>query len=151
MVKKSKMPTRDEFVKASDGKTVKESAALYGVSTSTIQIWRARLRVRDTNRSHPLTERELLGAGAGRRTDAEVAATLGTPASRVGYWRRVYGIPGNPKVWRKLERMSESSGVLTVRLYSHERRELKDRSEQAGLSVSEYVRGVLFGDGGTDE
>lgn len=151
---KSKMPTRDELLRVSDDRTIAEVAAIYGVTTATVSIWRSRLRVATKNKARRprLTEQELLRAGAGRRPDNEVAATLGVSRPKVIYWRQAYGIPGNAQVWRMRERWAkEAAEVLTVRLYQHERQALKERSKQAGVSVSDLVRRVLFGDGGTDE
>ena len=145
MGKKSKMPTRDEFLAAVAGKTVSEQAALYGVSTATISIWRARLRVQRERRRRP-ARHELIEAGAGRMSDRDLARALGVSVQRARYWREQYGIPAAASRERSLQRPGEVSGALTIRLYRHERQELKERSEQAGVSVSAFVRAALFGE-----
>jgi len=156
-----KEPDRDAFLDACSRMTHKELQSHYGVSSGTIAIWKARLRVPRTGRSHAPSKEALLAAGAGDLTDTEVGNYFGVSHTAVYYWRRLHGIPSRrqriaeerkSKANRsKLRRRPARKETVAVRLNKYEIQELKDRSEQAGVSVSDLVRSVLFGDGGGDE
>jgi len=156
-----KEPAREDFVDKCSRMTFKQLQEYYGVSSSTIAIWKARLRVPRTGRGNAPAKEDLLAAGAGDLSDSDVGAHFGVSHTAVYYWRRLRGIPSRrqriaeerkSKANRsKLRRRPARKETVAVRLNKYEIQELKDRSEQAGVSVSDLVRSVLFGDGGGDE
>jgi len=156
-----KEPAREDFVDKCSRMTFKQLQEYYGVSSSTIAIWKARLRVPRTGRGNAPAKEDLLAAGAGDLSDSDVGAHFGVSHTAVYYWRRLYGIPSRQqriaaerrdkaKV-KALRRRPPRNQTLAIRVNKYEHQELKERSEQAGMSISDMLRAILFGDGGTDE
>lgn len=155
-----KEPDREDFVDKCGRMTFKQLKEHYRVSGSTIAIWKARLRVPRTGRSNAPAKEKLLAAGAGDLSDNEVGAHFGVSHTAVYYWRRMYGIPSRQQriaaerrskaEVKALRRRPPRNQTIAIRVNKYEHQELKERSERAGMSVSDLLRAILFGDGGTE-